>query len=661
MTLNARTARDAKAETAWGCAGRVASLVPLPPPPPKSPKPAPGGPGPPSGDGHLVGATIARRYHLVRLLGDGGMGAVYKAADTVLRRFVAIKLLHKSTTRKSPAAVDRFQREARSAAAIGHPNIIDILDFGIEDARPYMVMEYLRGASLSQILATEGHLGIARATSIAAHTLAGLAAAHERGILHRDLKPANLMVVARFGDKNFVKVCDFGFAALMGHSSAEDGKTLTPERTLVGTPAYAAPERLRGDDRRDPRTDVYAVGVLLFEMIAGRRPFDAPTFRELAKKVWHEPPPSLSAVRRTAPPGLDAVVKKALAKDPADRFASASELAAALVPYGGRNVALEDEVPSDSFSFEVLHLKARDAKKRGTRPEIELPEQTRPVQPQRPLPEPMLRNPQPGHPLPVGPGSATEPSIEGPHPGVQHADVPHGDFAIDIEEPTFEESDGDATRRHDRPIPLTHRKQAPLVRDERAERGDTLAALQVKGRSVVAILRFVARKFGERAVKDVLDSMPAAARAPFDLGVLDEAWIDGHAVEKLVEHIDTQVGSGDLQTVVECGRAAAEGAFDAMRALKPPSPPPELLISEMPGILRTLVRGMEVVVRRVGRGYGRIEVIEHDVPSLTWNVLYLGFFERSLERFGAEDVEVNLIGARALDDPQTVIDISWIG
>ncbi len=585
----------------------------------------------------MVGATIARRYHLVRLLGDGGMGAVYKAADTVLRRFVAIKLLHKSTTRKSPAAVDRFQREARSAAAIGHPNIIDILDFGIEDARPYMVMEYLRGASLSQILATEGHLGIARATSIAAHTLAGLAAAHERGILHRDLKPANLMVVARFGDKNFVKVCDFGFAALMGHSSAEDGKTLTPERTLVGTPAYAAPERLRGDDRRDPRTDVYAVGVLLFEMIAGSRPFDAPTFRELAKKVWHDPPPSLSAVRRTVPAGLDAVVKKALAKNPADRFASASELAAALVPYGGRNVALEDEMPSDSFSFEVLHLKARDAKKKGTRPEIELPEATRPVQPQQRLPEPMLRNP---HPAPIGPGSATEPSIEGPH--------------VEIEE-----SDGDdATRRLDRPIALTRRKAPPPERDVG---GDTLAALQVKGRSVVSILRFVARKFGERAVKDVLDSMPSTARAPFDLGVLDEAWIDGHAVEKLVEHIDTQVGSGDLQTVVECGRAAAEGAFEAMRALKPPSPPPELLISEMPGILRTMIRGMEVVVRRVGRGYGRIEVIEHDVPSLTWNVLYLGFFERSLERFGAEDVEVNLIGARALDDAQTVIDISWIG
>src|SRR5690606_19994375 len=129
--------------------------------------------------------------------------------------------------------------------AIGHPNIIDIMDFGRESGRPYMVMEYLRGRSLSQVIAMDGQLTIRRAATIAIHTLAGLQAAHDRGILHRDLKPANLMLVVRFGDRNFVKVCDFGFAALFS-PSRHDAKALTPERTLVGTPAYAAPERLRG-------------------------------------------------------------------------------------------------------------------------------------------------------------------------------------------------------------------------------------------------------------------------------------------------------------------------------------------------------------------------------------------------------------------------------
>src|SRR5690606_35565784 len=159
----------------------------------------------------------------------GGVGTVYKAADQVLRRFVAIKLLHPNVA-QTPSAVERFQREARAAAAIGHPNIIDILDFGLDDTRPYMVMEYLRGRSLSQVLAADGALAIERACTIATHTLAGLAAAHDRGILHRDLKPANLMLLARLGDRNFVKVCDFGFAALFGESG-EASKTLTPERT----------------------------------------------------------------------------------------------------------------------------------------------------------------------------------------------------------------------------------------------------------------------------------------------------------------------------------------------------------------------------------------------------------------------------------------------
>lgn len=568
----------------------------------------------------LVGAAIAGRYQLVRLLGDGGMGAVYKAADLVLRRFVAIKLLHRHTTQKSPAAVDRFQREARAAAAIGHPNIIDILDFGLEGGRPYMVMEYLRGRSLSQILATEGSLAISRAASITAHTLAGLAAAHERGILHRDLKPANLMVVARFGDKNFVKVCDFGFAALMGPSSAEDGKTLTPERTLVGTPAYCAPERLRGDDRRDPRTDLYSVGVVLYEMIAGRRPFEAPTFRELAKKVWHEPPPPIAAHRRNVPPRLEEVVLRTLAKDPERRFRTAGELAAALVPFGGRSVSLEPDVPSESFGFEVAEIKAREHRKRGTRPEIDNP----PDLPRE---------------------HSTEPSMEAPEAA--------GARAVDAST----DRDTGQFRRRGQGIVAAAAAAGPGP-----PLADTVTSVVLcRGRLAIAILRFVARRFGERAVKDLLDGMTPAERKPFDAGMLDDAWFDGAALRALVEAIDQRLGSDDLHTVVECGRAAAEGSFDQMRAIQPPGPSPELLVAELPMILKGLLRGVEIVVRRVGRGYGRYEVFESGTPSLTTGVLLLGFVERSLQRFGAGDVEVNLASARALDDAQTIIDISWLG
>ena len=583
----------------------------------------------------LVGHVVGGRYQLVRMLGDGGMGAVYKAADQVLRRFVAIKMLHPGTSR-NPAAGDRFQREARAAAAIGHPNIIDIIDFGVDGSRAFMVMEYLRGRSLSQLLATEGRLGIARSCSIAAHTLAGLAAAHERGILHRDLKPANLMIIQRYGDRNFVKVCDFGFAALMGPTTADDGKTLTPERTLVGTPAYAAPERLRGDDRRDPRTDVYSVGVLLFEMIAGRRPFDAPTFAELAKMVRYEPPPSLRKFRSDVPEALDKVMQRALAKTIEDRWKNAGDLAAALVPFGGRNVTLEDDHPSDSFAFEMLELKARDSRRRGTRPSVELPDER-----------------------PSSAGGPTNPTRTLPPPAPAPKTVPPPRRSIPpAPKPVVSKRDADATQRSSIIPPIEIEVPTPSV--EIPIEHDTQLATQVRGRLVLSVLRFVARRFGERALRELLTTLPDHARRPFELGITEDLWIDGFALRSLVDAIDAKLGSDDLHTIVECGGAAAEGAFELMRAMEPPTPPAELVLTEMPEVAVKLFRGVELVIRRVGRGYGRLELIESDEPSLSLAVLWLGFLERSLGRFGAEEVEVNMLGARALDDQQTLFDISWL-
>jgi serine/threonine protein kinase len=680
-----------------------------------------------AGDPGLVGTTIANRYHLVRLLGDGGMGAVYKAADQVLRRFVAIKLLHPNVAR-NPSSVERFQREARAAAAIGHPNIIDILDFGLEDRRPYMVMEYLRGRSLSQIIAQEGALPIKRACAIATHTLAGLAAAHDRGILHRDLKPANLMLVARFGDRNFVKVCDFGFAALFGGGGGSaENKTLTPERTLVGTPAYAAPERLRGDDRRDPRTDVYSVGVVLWEMLAGQRPFDAPTFTELARKVRNEPPPALRSHRSDVPEGLERVIQRALSKASEDRWASAEAFAAALVPFGGRTIAIEEDGPSDSFTFEMMRLLARDKKK--TRPSVELPK----AQKDDALAEHIvhLRTAKPATDAPpaarrvarasTGPQArrkqdeafdipieveAPEPAHDEEHRSTQRrpalndallrqlghdaAGPPQGDATIRA--PTLSAAQAEqltaaaavdpalgsippswqAPRAGTEPAPppefpafaLAGFPDAPLPNGDafappRLEPIRDLA--RVKGRLVVSVLRFVARKYGERALKELLDALPDETRAPFDAGIESEGWVDFQVLRALVEQIDARLGEDDLHMVLECGRAAAEGAFDLMRKVRAPSPPAELLLAEMPSVMTTLCPGLEVQVRRLGKGYGRLELIEPGAPSLTTSVLILGFLERSLERFGAEDVEVNLLGSRALEDPQTLIDISWLG
>ncbi len=619
------------------------------------------------GDPGLVGTTIAGRYHLVRLLGDGGMGAVYKAADQVLRRFVAIKLLHANVAR-NPSSVERFQREARAAAAIGHPNIIDILDFGLEEKRPYMVMEYLRGRSLSQILASDGALPISNACVIATHTLAGLAAAHDRGILHRDLKPANLMLVARFGDRNFIKVCDFGFAALFGGGgSREESKTLTPERTLVGTPAYAAPERLRGDDRRDRRTDVYSVGVVLFEMLAGRRPFDAPTFAELARKVRNEPPPSLRKIRSDIPEGLERAVARALAKAPADRWPSAEALAAALVPYGGRSIAIEEDAPSDSFAFEMMRLRARETKKReqrGDTTRVLTGAQAR-VDP-RPLGEPKA-------PPPLD--EAEPPSVDIPI----EIDVPQGGTDVTIR--TVPLSEGEALRAQQAIGPDFHdsagtnARTAVRERDARdlgAPNGVAIAPLRasfprepsgvrVAGRIVLPVLRFVARRFGERKLKELLETLPPDVRAPFYEGVQPDGWVALEVLLALAERIDAMLGQDDLHLVLESGRAAAEGAFETLQRLRPASPSPELLVAEIPALMRHFYAGLQFHVRRLGKGYGRLELVETATPSLTASVLVLGFVERMLQRFGADEVEVNLLGARALDDPNTLIEVSWLG
>ncbi len=612
------------------------------------------------GPNRLVGSTIQGRYHVVRLLGDGGMGAVYKAADQVLRRFVAIKLLHPETA-ANPSAVERFVREARSSAAIGHPNIIDILDFGYENDSPFLVMEYLRGRSLSEAIADEGRMSVERSCNIATHALAGLAAAHDRGILHRDLKPANLMLIALLGDRDFVKLCDFGFAALVQPSVRIDGgKSLTPARTLVGTPAYAAPERLRGDDTRDPRMDVYSIGVVLFEMLAGRRPFDAPTFRELARKVRQDQPPSLLALRNDVPPSLDRVIRKSLAKEREDRWSSAEEFAAALVPFGGRMLPIDDDHPSDSFTMDLLRLRARETQQQRAMSSSEA--------------EAIMEMRRRGRHEKKRAKSRPKPPTEPPPPPAP--ELVSESIPIEIEDPpsirtTMNREAQPDLRQAGEHMPLAPAQTDPdsmtiaMDRDTalemaRLDAPDSSDERRVLGKLPLSVIRFVSRRFGERPLTDLLASLPPDARAIFHAGVGEDDWVGYTALDALVSGVDARLGRDDLHLVVQCGRSAAEGCFDMIRELRPPSPPPELLLAEVPRLFSELTRGVEVKVPRVGRGYGRVEMTEEGESSLTFGVFLIGFLDRALDRFGAKDVEVNMISSPALGDAECVYEISWI-
>ena len=265
------------------------------------------------------------RYVLRRLLGQGGMAAVHLAHDTVLDRPVAVKTLHTDLGRE-PSFRERFRREAQAVARLSHPNIVAVYDSGEDtDADgatvPYIVMEYIEGTSLSEILREgieqHGAMPADRALGIVADVLAALAASHERSLVHRDIKPGNVMVTP----KGVVKVMDFGIARAL-----QSGVTsMTQTGMVVGTPQYLSPEQALGRTV-DARADLYSVGCLLFELLTGRLPFDGDTAFSIAYKHVQEQPPAPSSINRAISPAVDALVARALRKDPAHRFPTAEAM-----------------------------------------------------------------------------------------------------------------------------------------------------------------------------------------------------------------------------------------------------------------------------------------------------------------------------------------------
>jgi serine/threonine protein kinase len=276
---------------------------------------------------------ILGQYRLERMLGEGAMGRVFQARHVSLGRPAAVKVL-RAEHAKNGHLIQRFFHEARAVNQINHAHIVEILDFVEESAasarsRVYCVMEMLEGQSLTDLLARE-QPGVPRAVGIVRQVCDALQAAHDVGVIHRDVKPDNLFVLERDG-RDFVKVLDFGVAKLVA-PLGDVPLTTTVEGTIVGTPAYMAPEQATGGNA-DARTDLYSVGVVLYELLAGHPPFQAPAFGQLVAQVLSSPPPPLPAHTRSGdriPGALGAVVRRCLAKNPEDRYQSLRELARAL-------------------------------------------------------------------------------------------------------------------------------------------------------------------------------------------------------------------------------------------------------------------------------------------------------------------------------------------
>jgi serine/threonine-protein kinase len=267
----------------------------------------------------MIGQLLAGRYELQDVAGSGGMSSVYRARDTVLERMVAIKILHEHFS-DDAEYVERFRREARALAQLNHPNIVTVIDRGEFEGRQFIVFEHVEGENLKELVEREGQLPVDRALALVHQVARGLAFAHDHGVVHRDVKPHNVLI----DEDGVAKVTDFGIAR-----SLEPADGLTETGTLLGTSEYIAPEQASGA-RVDERSDQYSLAAVLYELLTGAPPYTGENFMAVAMKHIQQPVPSVREARPDVSPRLDAIIARAMAKRPEDRFPTTEAMMAAL-------------------------------------------------------------------------------------------------------------------------------------------------------------------------------------------------------------------------------------------------------------------------------------------------------------------------------------------
>jgi eukaryotic-like serine/threonine-protein kinase len=326
------------------------------------------------------GELIADRYRIEDRLGSGGMSSVFRATDTILERTVAVKILAEHLS-DDDRFVARFRREALAVAKLVHPNIVQVYDTGNDGGQYYIVMEYVRGRSGAQLLQSEGKLDPETSVEIGIQACAGLDYAHRHGIIHRDVKPGNLMIIggpAGGGDMT-VKIADFGIAR------ASEQTRITQVGSVVGTAAYLAPEQARGEEAT-PSSDVYSLGVVLYQFLTGRLPYEGASLAELAVRQQSEQPLHPNSYSEAVPESVGDAVLVALDSDPSRRFAAAGELADAL------RRGLTGESPTGTAATRILGDDTPTAPTRHIpRTRSQRRPQRRPVPPRQPAPPPQQR------------------------------------------------------------------------------------------------------------------------------------------------------------------------------------------------------------------------------------------------------------------------------
>ncbi|WP_272418306.1 serine/threonine-protein kinase [Polyangium jinanense] len=322
---------------------------------------------------------LGGQFQILQKIGSGGMGSVYKAAQPAMNRMVAVKILHpKLANRKD--LVSRFRREARAMSHLTHPNTVKVLLYGeLEDGSLYIVMEYLEGKNLNQIVRKEGPMPLDRAIPVLIQVCGALQEAHSQGIVHRDLKPENIFLSTNGGLRDFPKVLDFGLAKVTERELRPGSVMLTQEGMVFGTPEFMSPEQAQGKPL-DARSDIYSLAVILYEMLTGKLPFDARTPMEFIQHHVTKPPLALETrvPGKTFPQGLGAVIAKALEKRPEDRYTTAADFADALKPYApGGGKGFSGLFPASSM--EVLEKASRSHAEVANMPEAKPESQRQPA------------------------------------------------------------------------------------------------------------------------------------------------------------------------------------------------------------------------------------------------------------------------------------------